>query len=355
MKAKGTLFTLESKAMSIIRAERAIPRICLANEMVARMKRMHNLLCQLGTRWVEQEKAVRATVKITRYPFVANITARKKLSFSMKRVPECKIRAARICRHGNHKRDRRYPLRMPCKGSDLAHPRGRMQDDGREQSAQSSPPHGGPCPRAFARPYALLLQEEGELQLHIPHYPEYKRVLWMRGMLNLGRQLGAGFVDEELAALYAMVGRTFHGDFTDVAFQAEIFAQLLQDQGMFMEGMLKKAGEELRASSFPSSIARFATASASSSPYVCSRLLLVNIFELPAPPNRRLVKFNLLVDVISPESGMGSVVGIGREKASGSLILIVVDVLEDDDGLGDGFAVVNEDGYFLVNGVYLEE
>ncbi|OWM82022.1 hypothetical protein CDL15_Pgr001596 [Punica granatum] len=84
MKAKGTLFTLESKAMSIIRAERAIPRICLANEMVARMKRMHNLLCQLGTRWVEQEKAVRATVKITRYPFVANITARKKLSFSMK-------------------------------------------------------------------------------------------------------------------------------------------------------------------------------------------------------------------------------------------------------------------------------
>ncbi|PKI44778.1 hypothetical protein CRG98_034726 [Punica granatum] len=241
------------------------------------MKRVHNLLCQLGTRWVEQEKAVRATVKITRYPFPAKSAGGRKLQFCMKicqlvvvgkmmdmispivgattliisrrrmhngnstihtenettfitvvcketATPtdfaskarlgidkqERKIRAARICMHGNHKHDRRYPLRMPCIRYNLAHPRGMMQEDGREQSAQSSPP------RAFARPYALLLQEEGELQLHIPH--------------------------EELA-VYAMVGRNaFRGETTDLAFESETFAQLLKDQGMFMEGMPKKAG-----------------------------------------------------------------------------------------------------------------
>ncbi|PKI44641.1 hypothetical protein CRG98_034996 [Punica granatum] len=62
-------------------------------------------------------------------------------------------------------------------------------------------------------------------------------------MLNLGRQLGAPPVDEEPAVLYAMVGRTaFREETADLALESETFAQLLKDQGMFMEGMLKKAG-----------------------------------------------------------------------------------------------------------------
>ncbi|PKI49125.1 hypothetical protein CRG98_030471, partial [Punica granatum] len=72
--------------------------------------------------------------------------------------------------------------------------------------------------------------------------------------------------------------------------------------------------------------------------------------------------------LFSPESGLGSVVVIGREQVVGSLVVILllllliiiiipslVDVLVDDKGLGVGFSVVDEDGDFFVNGVHLEE
>ncbi len=56
---------------------------------------------------------------------------------------------------------------MPCNRSDSVHSRGRIKEDARELSAELSPPHG-------RRPCALL-QEEGELQLHIPHVSLFYR------------------------------------------------------------------------------------------------------------------------------------------------------------------------------------
>ncbi|PKI69137.1 hypothetical protein CRG98_010492 [Punica granatum] len=51
----------------------------------------------------------------------------------------------------------------------------------------------------------------------------------------------------------------------------------------------------------------------------------------------------VVVDVLKDDEGLedGFVVGIGREKAGGRLVLVVIDVLEDDKGLGDGFTVVD--------------
>ncbi|OWM78002.1 hypothetical protein CDL15_Pgr018571 [Punica granatum] len=93
----------------------------------------------------------------------------------------------------------------------------------------------------------------------------------------------------------------------------------------------------------------------------------------------------VVVDVLKDDEGLedGFVVGIGREKAGGRLVLVVIDVLEDDKGLGDGFTVVDglyrigkekagesvflvvvdvleddeglRDGFAVVDGVHLEE
>lgn len=62
----------------------------------------------------------------------------------------------------------------------------------------------------------------------------------------------------------------------------------------------------------------------------------------------------LFVDVVGPETGPGPVVGMGREER-GCVGPDFVDVLKDDGGLADGSAVVDKDGYLLMNGVHFEE
>lgn len=63
-----------------------------------------------------------------------------------------------------------------------------------------------------------------------------------------------------------------------------------------------------------------------------------------------VVSTNLLVDVVSPEPGIGSLVGV-RGQQRRLVIPNLVNVLNDGEGLGDGFSVVNQNGDLLVDRV----
>ena len=65
-------------------------------------------------------------------------------------------------------------------------------------------------------------------------------------------------------------------------------------------------------------------------------------------------KENLFVDEISPEPSLGSLVRI-RGKQGSSVMPNLVDVLHDDEGLADGFSVVDENRDLLVDRVHLQK
>uniref|UniRef100_A0A8R7PVK1 Uncharacterized protein n=1 Tax=Triticum urartu TaxID=4572 RepID=A0A8R7PVK1_TRIUA len=74
--------------------------------------------------------------------------------------------------------------------------------------------------------------------------------------------------------------------------------------------------------------------------------------ELPQP---RPAAVHPLVNVVGPEARLRARVRVGGEEPRGGGREGVLDVLEDDEGLADGAAVVEEHGDLLVDGVGAEE
>jgi hypothetical protein len=65
------------------------------------------------------------------------------------------------------------------------------------------------------------------------------------------------------------------------------------------------------------------------------------------------VCYYLVVEEAGPEAGGGAVEGVGGQERRA--LERLVDVLDDDERLGDGAVAVEEHGHLLVDGVALEQ
>ena len=63
----------------------------------------------------------------------------------------------------------------------------------------------------------------------------------------------------------------------------------------------------------------------------------------------------LVVNVSSPEASHGMAVRVRREEGGTVAAINLIEVLQDDLGLADGLAIVDEHGHLLVHRVGLEE